>query len=287
VVDHNHDLLRRVRAELAGVIAVGNSGVRGLSSARNTGIGAATGSIIAFMDDDAVADPGWLAAIISRYADPSVIGVGGSIEPLWVHGRPPWFPQEFDWVVGCTYHGMPRTTSPVRNLIGCNMSFRRETFIDAEPFRVGVGRRGGRPLGCEETLFCIALAQQRPHQKVLYEPEARVLHRVPPERRTWRYFRARCYAEGRSKALISGLVGAADSLSTERCYTVQTLPRGVLTALSDAARHRNGACLARSAAIVAGVAMTAAGFAVGRLSQSVRPASAPLTSTIATADRSS
>src|SRR5579875_2090422 len=125
VVDHNRPLLERVQAELPGVLAVENGHVRGLSGARNSGSEAARGSIIVFLDDDAIAEPDWLSSLMAAYDDPTVLGVGGSVEPLWRAGRPDWFPREFDWVVGCTYLGMPKRTAPVRNLIGCNMSFRR------------------------------------------------------------------------------------------------------------------------------------------------------------------
>ena len=60
-------------------------------------------------------------------------------------------PREFNWVVGCTHRGMPSTTAPVRNLIGCNMSFRREVFSRIGGFRDQIGRVGARPSGCDET----------------------------------------------------------------------------------------------------------------------------------------
>ena len=78
---------------------------RGISGARNSGIAAARGAIIAFLDDDAIAAPDWLEQLLAGYSSPNVLGVGGAIEPQWQGGRPRWFPPEFDWVVGCTYLG--------------------------------------------------------------------------------------------------------------------------------------------------------------------------------------
>ena len=142
VVDHNPTLLERMHTEVPYVIAVENQEPKGLSGARNCGIAAATGAVIAFLDDDGVAAPDWLEHLLRAYANPEVMGVGGTVEPLWIGGRPPWFPAEFDWVVGCTYQGLPKVTAPVRNLIGCNMSFRREVFEGVGGFRSGIGRVG-------------------------------------------------------------------------------------------------------------------------------------------------
>ena len=117
------------------------------SPARNTGVALATGAVVAFIDDDAVADTDWLKYLGAAYAHDGVLGVGGAIEPAWQHGRPAWFPAEFDWVVGCTYRGVPEFAGPVRNLIGANMSLRREVFDVVGGFNEGVGRVGAVPLG--------------------------------------------------------------------------------------------------------------------------------------------
>ena len=88
VIDHCPGLLLRASRALAGVRVVANRFGPGLSGARNTGMGVATGDVIAFLDDDAAADPGWLARLSDSYADPRVLGVGGLVRPLWDAGRP-------------------------------------------------------------------------------------------------------------------------------------------------------------------------------------------------------
>lgn len=265
-VDHNAALLGRVREALPEVVAVANDGGRGLSGARNAGVRAATGAVVAFLDDDAVAAPDWLALLAEGYRDPRVLGVGGSIEPQWLAGRPSAFPHEFHWVVGCTYEGMPTAAAPVRNLIGANMSVRRDVLDRAGGFRSGLGRIGRLPLGCEETELCIRARQADPDGVFLYEPRARVEHAVPADRTTWRYFRRRCFAEGLSKAQVSSTTGPRDGLSSERTYTLRTLPVGVARGLADAARG-DAAGLGRASAIVAGLAVTTAGYVVGSARQ--------------------
>jgi GT2 family glycosyltransferase len=268
VIDHNPQLLVRTREQLRDCQVVENRQPRGLSGARNSGVGIASGNVIAFMDEDATAAPDWLERLACFYDDDDMLGVGGSIEPLWLSGRPRWFPAEFDWVVGCTYRGLPETPAPVRNLIGCNMSFRREILESLGGFRNGIGRIGPLSVGGEddETELCIRLRQRWPSGELWYEPGARVQHRVPAHRAHWRYFRVRCFSEGLSKARVSRLVGADDGLSSERAYTLRTLPRGVLRGVADVIRRYDVAGLARSAVIMLGLALTACGYVYGLIS---------------------
>ncbi|MCB9098834.1 MAG: glycosyltransferase [Anaerolineales bacterium] len=264
VIDHNPLLLEQVRTALPDVISIHNHEDQGLSGARNSGLAVARGEIIAFLDEDATAAPDWLAKIVSCYADSAVAGVGGAIEPLWIGGQPKWFPEEFNWVVGCTYRGMPQTIAPVRNLIGCNMSLRHEIFQAVGGFRNGIGRIGTRPVGCEETELCIRTRQLHPQSELLYMPEARVEHRVPPNRANLKYFLSRCYAEGLSKALVARFVGTKDGLASERTYTLKVLPEGVVRGLTDFSTKLDLSGLGRAGAIIAGLSFATAGYLAGR-----------------------
>lgn len=274
VVDHNPALLARLDQEYEEYRAVGhpgpavrvlaNTGPRGLSAGRNTGIAASRGSIVAFLDDDAVAERDWLRHMASGYADPLVMAVGGRTVPSWVSGRRPvWFPAEFDWVVGCAYKGLPHGRAPVRNVLGGNASYRRTAFDAVGGFATGIGRDGDkRPLGCEETEFCIRLTRARPEAVLLFDDRAVIHHKVPVDRERFRYFRDRAYAEGLSKAQVTRRVGMSRGLKSERHYTARVLPAGVARGLRDALLGRRGGA-GRAGAIVVGVAAATAGYVVG------------------------
>ena len=259
-VDHNDALLDRATLAFPGATVVPNSGPRGLSGARNTGVAHAKGDIIAFLDDDAEAEPDWLARLVPRYREPNVVAVGGRAIAAWTGQRPRWMPSEFDWVVGCSFTGQPVETSPVRNLIGCNMSFRRTILDQVRGFDPALGRVGSTPVGCEETELCIRIKQYDPDAIVLYEPRARVRHEVTVDRATWSYFLRRCFSEGRSKAVVARLAGSGTALSAEREYVRRTLPRGMGRGLRDAAAGDRSGFL-RSSAIVVGLLATAYGYA--------------------------
>jgi glycosyltransferase involved in cell wall biosynthesis len=263
VVDHNPELVSDLRSRLAGIVVTPNMDDRGLSGSRNTGVAQANGDIVAFIDDDAMPSADWLERLAAGYADPRVVGVGGAVDPVWAGGVPRWFPAEFGWVVGCGYAGLPRETADVRNFIGCNMSFRRQAVAAVGGFRIDLGRIGLSPVGCEETEFCIRLIRDRPAERLRFEPGARVRHLVPRSRMTWTYFHSRCYSEGRSKARVAQIAGAASALASERAYVARTLTRAVA---HNAALWARGDwwAWARVVAMVSGLATTAFGYAIGR-----------------------
>lgn len=264
VIDHNDELLERATRELHGVTVLANRSTKGLSGARNTGVASSTGDVIAFLDDDASADPGWLEALCAPLEDDKVAGVGGWILPKW-HGEPAqWFPITYYWILGCSYAGLPETGATLRNPIGASMLLRRAVFTEVGGFTSGIGRIGKVPLGCEETELCIRYTAKHPDERFVLTHDAIVHHLVPPSRLNWHYFRTRCWAEGLSKAAVSSLVGARSGLASERRHVMRALPKELLGSITSLPRHprRSGA---RIWLIVAGTAIAAAGLVRGRV----------------------
>jgi glycosyltransferase involved in cell wall biosynthesis len=265
-VDNNADLYEWVRMKLPEVIAVHNQGPRGASATRNAGARVAAGSVLVFLDDDAVARPDWLQNLTAPLARPRVLGVGGQVEPIWLGRSPKWMPEEFLWVVGASYRGMPSKAAPVRNAWSENMAVAKADFWAVNGFREGFGKTGQRSQP-EDTDFCMRLTDAIPGRTWWYEPLALVGHCVPPDRSTFRFFVRRCFSEGQGKAEIAALLGSRQALKDERQHATKTLPRGIRRELRQAVTSREITAALRASAI--GVGLGTAGL--GYLTHKLRP----------------
>jgi GT2 family glycosyltransferase len=269
-IDNNEALLERARAALDRARVIANDRAAGLAGARNSGAAATSAPVIAFLDDDARAARDWLERLLEHYEDPNVLGAGGLIEPDWRAARPRWFPDEFAWVVGCSYRGLPTATAAVRNMIGANMSVRRDVLEAIGGFREDLGRLPSGAGAAEETDFCIRGQERFPDGRWLYVPSARVSHAVGAERTSWAFFRRRCINEGLAKAAMVAGTGSRSGLASERAYARRVLPAGVARGLLAGLRgDRSGP--RRSAAILGGLAYTTLGYLRGRATSAGRP----------------
>jgi len=131
---------------------------QGISQARNAGIAASQGDVLAFIDDDEIADVDWLQYLTSDLWDDKWAGTGGPIVPNWECPRPRWLEGKNTFLMGplCAYNYEPggdsdqeMTESPV----GANMAFRKEVFERVGGFRTDLGRVGNNLLSNEDTEF--------------------------------------------------------------------------------------------------------------------------------------
>lgn len=172
---------------------------KGLSYARNTGVRASSGHVIAFTDDDVRVAPGWLRAIdeaLRRYPDASCFG--GPVLPEWKGPVPSWLTAEQWSALGVqNYSAEPFTVDPARPvcLIGANLIVRREALEAVGPFDPSVQRVGDGIGSTEDHEFHVRLWATGRHG--IYDPSLRVNTIVSAERLAKTYHRRWHYGHGR------------------------------------------------------------------------------------------
>jgi glycosyltransferase involved in cell wall biosynthesis len=165
------------------------SGKTGVSSARNAACQQATGDILAFIDDDATAEPGWIEQVHHVFEDPTISCVGGPVIPVFERGS---IPEQWYWIIGCT--GMSRRP------ICSNMAILRCDFELLGGFPENLGRIKRNLTIGEETELILNLEEF--NKKIAWEPKMVVHHWCPDQRTQLSYILSRAYKEGIGKAII-------------------------------------------------------------------------------------
>lgn len=172
---------------------------QGKSFALNTGIRASGGRVLAFIDDDVVAAPGWLENITGDILAGRCSGTGGKIllDPDFT--PPEWLPVEgpFSLAGMLAVFDLGTESRPLdRPPFGTNMAFLRAMFDKYGLFRTDMGPAPGSEIRNEDVEFCRRLMNGG--EVLQYEPDAVVYHAVPARRRTQEYFLQFWYDHGRA-----------------------------------------------------------------------------------------
>lgn len=176
------------------------SGKNGLAAARNKGVETSAGDIIAFIDDDAVADENWLYEIVNSFSGSSDAAVvGGPVKPIF---RGKKIKEKLNWIIGCTTYN-----PPTKRPIGCNMAFDRGVFNTMGGFNENLGRVKEKLAIGEETELFLRIKKGMPDAKIVFNQDAIVFHEVPARRTKLGYMLRRAYEEGLAKAVIGKKYG--------------------------------------------------------------------------------
>jgi glycosyltransferase involved in cell wall biosynthesis len=225
-------------AELAGIVAA-CPGARlimlaqsGVSLARNAGAHAVGTGYIAYIDDDAIPEPEWVASIIAAIKQaprpPAVLG--GRILPLWESPLPGWWPDSLRGVLSIIEtegRGEYRTADLPASLepYGANITMHVPALLAMGGFGTTVGRHGDVLLSDEEVQ--LAWRMQDAGYSARYDSSVVVHHRIQPLRLTPAWLLSRLYWQGVSTVLSRRLLGHPGAVWRE-------LPRRLLVALTCA-----------------------------------------------------
>jgi len=177
---------------------------QGLSNARNAGIAAAHGQVIAFTDDDVTVDPLWLQNLTAPLLNGLGAGAAGRI--LLGDFQPPrWLAITGPFSLGgsLVQFDLGEQPGPLNVApFGASMAFMKKIFEKYGGFRADLGRTGKSLLGSEDIEFGERLMGAQ--EPLYYAPSAVVYHPVLQERLTKKYFRSYWFGYGRSLARQSG-----------------------------------------------------------------------------------
>jgi glycosyltransferase involved in cell wall biosynthesis len=121
VADGNPEVYERAVEDFGdreNVVISDNDENQGISYSRTRGAELASREIVAFIDDDGVAEEDWIANLVEVYEETDAIAVGGDVRPNWQGERPDFFPEEFYWLVGCVEPDFAEDGEEVRNTYG-------------------------------------------------------------------------------------------------------------------------------------------------------------------------
>jgi glycosyltransferase involved in cell wall biosynthesis len=206
------------------VVIYNNDENRGISFSRTKGAELASGEIVAFIDDDGVAEENWITKHVETYEATDAIAVAGYVAPNWKTEEPDFFPEEFYWLVGCTEVGFAADGEEIRNGYGSNVSYKRDVFLDVGGYDVNTGRKGDRHIQAHEAPVGIRICEKY-GKGVVYVEDAVVHHTLFDYRGEFRWLVFRSFWQGFSKRVMELLYPGAQK--NESVYLKDLFTRSV------------------------------------------------------------
>jgi glycosyltransferase involved in cell wall biosynthesis len=185
---------------------------QGVGHARNSGIHASRGKILAFVDDDEIVVEDWFVVVHSAFQRYSCAAVGGRVLPRWISPPPDWY----------TTDGPYRIIGPIQDHdlgeeiidynddvpmpLGGNLAVSRECFDKYGLFRTDLGPLRGEAYAMGEDIeFCLRLLERG--ERLVYVPAAVAFNAVHAERLTKKFCRSFYFRLGQSNALLRQTTG--------------------------------------------------------------------------------
>lgn len=258
---------RDVVAGYPDVVYLRNERGRGsTATSRAIGIAVCTGDVVAFIDDDAFADPTWLAELLTRYDDARVGAVGG----LARNRRPGEENEGVDEIGRLLPDGRltgnfaadPGHDVDVDHLLGANMSVRRSVVRELG------GIHDHYPGTCLREETDIVLRIGKAGYRIIYTPSAAVDHIPGPYAKGQRFdVRYAYFGERNHLVLLARTLGVRDSrywryYGSAARDVGSSLGRG-LRAVTDPSRPGVGAKARGLASGLVRAAAESAGVVVG------------------------
>ena len=261
VVDGNDVVFNRVQEDFGGreeVVLHCNDENRGISYSRTKGAEIASGEIVAFIDDDATAEPDWIEQLLAVYEETDAIAVGGDVVPDWQTKKPDFFPAEFYWLVGCVEPGFAADGEEVRNTYGSNISYRREQFLEVGGYDPNTGRKGDKHLQAHEAPVGIRLRDEF-GRGMIFTEDAVVHHKLFDYRGEFGWLVSRSFWQGYSKRVMDLLYPNAED--NKRSYLKQLFADFVPKRISKLIKSPSSAQVQQLIAIVVFTGAVGLGYA--------------------------
>lgn len=269
VIDGNPEVYDRAVAEYCDqehVVIHDNDENRGISYSRTKGAELASGDIVAFIDDDGVAEADWITKHVETYEETDAVAVAGYVAPNWQTEKPDFFPEEFYWLVGCTELGFAEDGEEIRNGYGSNVSYRRDVFLNVGGYDMNTGRKGDRHIQAHEAPVGIRIREEY-GKGIIYTADAIVYHTLFDYRGEFRWLLFRSFWQGFSKRVMELLYPGAQG--NESAFLKDLFVRALPSRAKRLAVEQSINPIKEAVAIIAFTGAVGLGYAYGLIRRDV------------------